>query len=383
MKNVYYKSAPGDAFIRQIVLLITQSCNLNCTYCYESFKTSSFMSIEVCKKILTSEFQYAVKDSHTSSLAISFLGGEPLLNFELIRAVSEWLWANDWGIPYSLDVRTNGTLLTSEIRKWLVENRERIHVALSLDGLNAAQTISRTDKFIDYKFFIENWPEDRVRIVLVQETLPFFSETINEMVSEKIPISVDIGIGIVWSDDDAITFEKELASLMEVYMNDLQEGKNSGIFPFDVAEFFRKTPEYYSFCAMDDNLVSYDTDGRKYACHMLTPIVIGTGKAEWLNRYGNLIEKIPVDNRCRNCPIYGVCKQCPAMNIKIHNEVAKSASASTFCKMKKVQARACATLFLRHFQMLHAKNAIIDDLIVENAMKSIRLLKAIPEAKYL
>lgn len=380
---MYYKTDLGNTKTKQVVLLVTQACNLNCKYCYESFKTTSFMSIECCREILKKEFQSAANDNRTSDLAISFLGGEPLLNFELIKSVSEWLWSEERPVPYSLDIRTNGTLLTSEIREWLLANRQRIHVALSLDGLNEVQKLTRTDKPIDYRFFTDNWPEERVKIVLFKNTLPFFAKTIKEMVAERISISVDVGIGFKWEDSDIIVFEEQLEELMEMFIDDLHEGKLSGIFPFDVGLFFKETPDYYPFCTFNNNLVSYDADGTQYNCHLFSSCVIGKEKSEWIRRNGKLIKGIPVDPRCKNCPIYAVCKQCPAMNLKIHGDIGISASATTFCKMKKVQARECATVFLRHVQKLVARNFHLDEDMVQNAKNAIRLLKTIPEAKYL
>lgn len=383
MKSVYYKSDTGETQAREVVLLVTQSCNLNCKYCYESFKSPSFMSSELCMKILRKEFQLAVNDPRSSSLAISFLGGEPLLNFELIRNVSEWLWSEERELPYSLDIRTNGTLMVGDVKEWFFRNRDRISVALSLDGLSEAQLITRTDKFIDYKFFAENWPKERVKIVLFKDTLPIFAKTIKEMVRERVPIVVEMGTGFRWSGRDTLIFEEQLESLMEIYVDDLQEARTSGIFPFDVGLFFGSVPERYPFCSYTNNLVSYDTDGTSYKCHMFTPIVIGKEKAEWIKQEEKQMKDIPVDDRCKGCPIFNVCKQCPAMNLKMHDDIGISASVTTFCKMKKVQARACATLFLRHIQRLRHKGVFIDNSMIDLGMKAVRLLKTIPEARYL
>ena len=132
-----------NPYIRQVVLLVTQSCNLNCKYCYEDFKTSAQMPVTLCQKILKKEFCNAIKDPNTQFLAITFLGGEPLLNFELIKEIAEWLWSKEQTIPYSLDIRTNGTLMTGDVKKWFAANKHKISAALSLDGLNENQKNNR------------------------------------------------------------------------------------------------------------------------------------------------------------------------------------------------------------------------------------------------
>ena len=170
---------------------------------------------------------------------------------------------------------------------------------------------------------------------------------------------------------------------MDLYVDDLKEGKLSGIFPFEVDRFFQETPEHYLFCSSNNNLVAYDTDGQQYCCHMLTPLVVGGEKAKWVKQNCNANTKIVTDDRCKGCPIYSECRQCPAMNIKMHGEIGRSASASTFCKMKKIQARASATLFLRHLQVLQRRGVVLDDLTRKQGMNAIRLLKIVPSAQFL
>ena len=199
---------------RSIVLLITQSCNLNCKYCYETYKNNEIMTIDVCKKILLHEFQKASKDGIWSHLAISYLGGEPLLNFDLIKEVSEWLWRQKWPLAYSLDIRTNGTLLSDEMVTWFSRNKSRIDVALSLDGLNETQIINRTDLHVDYGFFSKNWPHRRIKVVLFRDSLPILAKTVTEMLEKNLNIEFDIAAGISWTSADAEIFESQLEDLM-------------------------------------------------------------------------------------------------------------------------------------------------------------------------
>lgn len=383
MNNMRYIKKLEDPYIKQVVLIITESCNLNCKYCYESFKTEAYMSPELCKQILEAEFKNSIEDPNTKYLAITFLGGEPLLNFELIQEVSEWLWSKEQAVPYSLDIRTNGTLMTGDAKKWFDVNKHKISAALSLDGLNENQKNNRTDKEIDYKFFIKNWPESRVKIVLFKNALENFADTIKEMLVENIPLEVDVGFGFEWTTEDAIIFEQQLESLMDVYIDDLREGRISGIFPFSPEHFFKEVPISYPFCSRKNNIVSYGTDGTPYKCHMFTPVVLGKEKATWINQHDSEFFNVPVDTVCKDCPIFHVCKPCPAQNLKICGNIYDSANARTFCKMVKVQARACAILFLKHIQLMIDKNAPITQEELETAKKAILLLKTIPEAKYL
>lgn len=375
---IQVRENPGN---RDVILLITNACNLNCKYCYERYKNNNSMSEEICKQVLLKEFYSA--SPQTSHISITYLGGEPLLNFSLVKNISEWLWGLKLPLPYTIELRTNGTLLNASMKEWFFRNRHRIRLGLSLDGLNATQKINRTDKYIDYRFFTNNWPDQRVKIVLFKESLHLFAETIKEMFDQKIPFNVDIGCGIEWSREDAVVFEEQLSQLVPYYINDVCEARASGIFPFSVENFFKHSFTEYPFCLRNSNNVSYASDGQCYQCYMLSPLVLGNAKAQWIRQNHERFTSLPIMNECSHCPLFDVCKSCPALNLQVRGDLNEHAPLYTTCKMIKVQARACATLFLRHIQSITKKGVKINKIIFDGVEKSEWLLKAIPEARFL
>ena len=112
---------------KTIMLLITYKCNLHCSYCYEPKQQNFRMSATKAKQIITEQLSLLGDDY--DSVEIQFMGGEPLLEFPLIKEVSEWLWS----LPLNkklmvLFAPTNGTLLNDEMKHWFSVNRERIHL---------------------------------------------------------------------------------------------------------------------------------------------------------------------------------------------------------------------------------------------------------------
>ena len=72
-----------------IMLLITYKCNLRCSYCYEP-KVSNFkMNVTKAKNIIQEQMD-ALGDEY-ETVEIQFMGGEPLLEFPLIKECAEWL----------------------------------------------------------------------------------------------------------------------------------------------------------------------------------------------------------------------------------------------------------------------------------------------------
>ena len=72
-----------------IMLLITYKCNLRCSYCYEP-KVSNFkMNAAKAKGIIREQIE--ALDDEYEVVEIQFMGGEPLLEFPLIKECAEWL----------------------------------------------------------------------------------------------------------------------------------------------------------------------------------------------------------------------------------------------------------------------------------------------------
>ena len=70
-------------------LILTYACNLNCTYCFEKFKSndsSKMMSLDIAKQVIRQEIRYIEQTGNFDGLSINLFGGEPLLCFELIKS---------------------------------------------------------------------------------------------------------------------------------------------------------------------------------------------------------------------------------------------------------------------------------------------------------
>lgn len=132
----------------QLILQVTQQCNLRCDYCTYSGKyfnrahSSKRMTFETAKQAI--DF-FISRAGESKDLVVGFYGGEPLLEFELIRECVNYCneISGDKGIIFN--ITTNGTLLTKEIRNFLATHKFRL--TISLDGAKEEHDINR--KFIN------------------------------------------------------------------------------------------------------------------------------------------------------------------------------------------------------------------------------------------
>ncbi|MGN0865083.1 MAG: radical SAM protein [Akkermansia sp.] len=361
-------------------LVITHACNLNCRYCYETHKSPRRMEAETAKKILRELFARVAGEAQYSRLEISFFGGEPLLHFDLIREISEWLWSQAWPLDYGICITTNGTLLDSRIRSWLLENKHRIDVSLSLDGLGVVQRLNRTTLPVDADFFARNWPHRGITMVLFKHTIHLFADTAREMIAAGFNINVAIGGGFRWSKEQAIVYEEQLQQLMPLFTHDIRAARRSGIF-INPEHFYEPVADDIPLCAEHNTKkCSFDTDGRPYRCHMLMPLVVGAQCSEDLRHLFSERCTMKVDSRCRACPLLSECRICPAMNMKLTGSVDTNASCDTNCIMLKVQARQSALLHLQFYAELTRQGLVFSDTERMTIEKSLRLLDDIPPA---
>jgi len=121
------------------VAKLTEKCNLNCSYCYieAGCKKTGMMDEKTAFRIADEYLEMHKKD--TERLNYLFHGGEPLLNFELMKKVTEYV--KPYRKKLSLSIQTNGTLITDEIAKFFKENN--IEVGISIDGPQFVHDASR------------------------------------------------------------------------------------------------------------------------------------------------------------------------------------------------------------------------------------------------
>ena len=133
-----------------LVLSLTERCNLRCTYCY--YKVShEARSLVMSKDIMEAAIRLAFERTLSLNqrfLNITFFGGEPLLCMDSIYRGVEYAkelarerfgMSNEFRLRFA--VNTNATLLDDTIIEYL--KREKFRIYLSLDGPEEHHNICR------------------------------------------------------------------------------------------------------------------------------------------------------------------------------------------------------------------------------------------------
>lgn len=132
--------------LKQLILQVTQQCNLRCEYCaysgiYDGNRTHTAgkqMDFETAKKAIDFFFAHSTE---SANVAIGFYGGEPLLEFNLIKKCVDYINTINEGKHIMFSMTTNGTLLSGDIAKFVAENK--FVLGISLDGSKKEHDVSR------------------------------------------------------------------------------------------------------------------------------------------------------------------------------------------------------------------------------------------------
>lgn len=104
---------------------VTKNCNMECRYCYEDDKTSGNYSWNEVKEFIDDIIK------QDNEFVVEFLGGEPFLNFVIIKKAYDYLEKNANVILYK--ITTNGTIINDEIIEF-IQSIDNILVGVSHDG---------------------------------------------------------------------------------------------------------------------------------------------------------------------------------------------------------------------------------------------------------
>jgi len=214
------------ASTRYVSLMMTHKCNLNCVYCYEKYKNTQVMDVDDAKKYIYKAFEEAARAGRYKALELSMMGGEPLLEFEKIKEISEWVWSHDWPLDYILFASTNGTLLTEEMKQWFSDNRDKFVLGISLDGTAESQSSNRGHlaSTVDIDFFVETWPKQGIKCTVSKESVSHIAEDVIFIHSKGFKtIYANLAFGVDWEWNHLSVFQTQLIKLVDFYLGFIEK----------------------------------------------------------------------------------------------------------------------------------------------------------------
>jgi uncharacterized protein len=256
--------------VRYSALCLTHNCNLRCKYCYAGPKTRSSMSFDTGRRAM--DFLAAASNG---SCTITFFGGEPLMEFELIQQLVEY-GERRHGRKLQYRMSTNGTLLRRSTIDYCREHD--LYFVLSLDG-NADQhdtnrrfaggagsydsIVGCLDDVFDFN------PYTMAVSVVTPETAGLVASGVKDLFRRGFRYVLQtLDYSAPWEKRQIKILKKQYVDLARYYSDALRDGKKLYYSPFDerIKTWAQKPYGKGDLCDLANTQIAVSPSGRIYPC---------------------------------------------------------------------------------------------------------------------
>ena len=342
---------------KNVTLVVTHQCNLRCRYCYEKHKDNHRMTLSKALEIVDYELNL---DDNIDKVEIDFFGGEPLLEFELIKQVIEYVKQKKYPKEYIFFITTNGVLLDEEKKTWLKQNSDYLQVGLSLDGTKEMHDINRSNSFdkIDLAFFKETYKDQDIKMTISDKTLPYLFEGVRFCEDFGFEVSCNLAYGIDWNDPiNEFYYERELKKLIDYYLDHPSQKPCALLEVNRLKGVLVEDKDALRHCGAGWAMKSYDYDGTFYPCQHFLPISIGEDLAktaldiDFENQTTNINN---LNKECQTCILKNVCPTCYGENFSATHDINKK--DMSLCKLNKIHFKALGYFVSKGFERGYFKD---------------------------
>lgn len=347
------------------MMIVTEDCNLRCTYCYEKNKnyTPIYMTTEVAKNAIDFLINEIIKNNG-DKIDITFFGGEPTLNMKVINFIFDYTveQAANFNIKPSFQLITNCTIFNSDvynfIKKWFSTLQE-VNIQLSIDGHPLVQDKCRINK------------EGKGSSQLVEKTVKEYLKCFEELnIPKKYLIAHGViaannakmlyesykylkSLGIVtvwfmplhedsWDEETIYHFEKNLRKIADEIFIECQKNNNLDAYHFSystLANCRSNKPE--APCSAGKTLCAISPEGEIYPCHRFYFYNKNQKLGDIYNGINNdiislykeySIENMFGDQPCAKCN-NNSCKICIAANYEYNDNM--FIGFENYCKVSR------------------------------------------------
>lgn len=300
-------------------ICVTHNCNLHCVYCYQehSVECMTWQTAVNCVDWIFSHIP-----SECDSVEIDFIGGEPLLEFNLLKKITEYILDTYKDIPFILFATTNGTVLTDDMKAWFTNHKDIFWLGLSLDGTPETHNRNRSSSFdlIDIDFFRRTWPEQGIKMTISEKSISNLAENIKYLHTLGFP---EIGGANLaegdfdWDKDEYLSeLIPQLKDLVEFYAEN-SNYKQCQLLNRDLYICESDKQRRKKWCGTGKEIVFFDCDGKRYPCSYITPMTFTNQELDKILSFDFSNENLFIDESCVNdCYIYPICQTCAGANYK-------------------------------------------------------------------
>lgn len=340
---------------QHITFVVTEQCNLNCTYCYETHKTKRVMTKEVAKQAVDMILDNKLVNGYynpdyTQIVVLEFIGGEPFLNIDIIDYIVEYFKfrANElnhvWANNYMLSFSSNGTLyFEPKVQDFLNRNKGRVSLGITIDGNKELHDKCRLfhDGRGSYDIVekaVLDWNTKRLgdtdtKVTLAPENIEYLVEAEKNLHELGIKFAfTNCCFEEGWTIEHAKVFYQQLKELADYIIdNDLYNEFCCSLFDESCAT---KSTETKNWCGGNGDMLAIGLDGKCFSCIRFMQYSLNNQKEQPIGDVWNgldspekncwlcALQKVNMisqcsheDNKkCLDCPISSGCGLCSGFN---------------------------------------------------------------------
>jgi len=280
IKCCLYKSLPIHKTISSLDLDLTEACNLACVYCFKWQKKAVHMD-EVTAKTAIDWLLEA--SGNNRDLKINFMGGEPLLRFDLIKKIVPYgkIKARQLGKSLHFGCTTNCTVLTEDML--VLWRKYGMGFHCSIDGIPEVQNVNRpllgggasshlieknVPKILAYR------PEVMARATVSPTSVYHLFDSVKYLSGLGFrSITFKVAVNCNWLESDFEALQSQYAKVSEYYLRNIIANK-----PLNIDEFRKGLHAMHSVnqnsrfpCGAGRGLILIDPRGEIWPCHRFGP----------------------------------------------------------------------------------------------------------------
>ncbi len=356
-----HKPAVYSGIIKSMCLNVSHLCNLRCEYCFADGGTyngaAENMSLDVALKAID---MIVSKSANRHNLEVDFFGGEPLLNFDVVKKTVEYARSIEkaHNKNFRFTITTNAMLLNDEIIDFF--NKEMYNVVVSIDGRRSVHDCVR--KTASGKGSFDTAIKNALRFKQLRKGQYYIRGTytaLNKDFSQDVLFLNDLGFDqlsiepVVLPENHRLAIKKEdieqlkaeYDKLAEAYVERRKGEKWFNFFHF-MLDIYNGPCESKRLvgCGAGNDYVAVAPNGNIYPCHqfdgekdyVIGNVLDGTFNTEIPKFFAenNLLKK----DKCRNCWAKYYCSGgCAANAIKYGGGINKPYELSCELMRKRIE----------------------------------------------
>ena len=363
-----YETSWQSGQAKTITFIVTEDCQLRCGYCYLVGKNeTSKMTFGVAKTAVDTILRDR-KLFWKSSVIWDFIGGEPLLEIDMIDCLCDYiklqmyLLDHPWFNSYRFSFSTNGLLYADpRVQRFIRKNERHVSMSISIDGTKEKHDAQRVfpDGRGSYDEVIRNVPlwlrqfsTASTKATVSHSGLPGLKDAVVHLWALGMKsVTINLVNEDVWQPGDNLIYEEQLRQLADYIME-------AEIYYTHNCSFFSKTigqpidaRDDINWCGAG-KMLAIDCNGTFYPCVRFAPFSMQNKPARAI---GNCFDGLDMNKlrpfltlnrsmqspaQCLECDVASGCSWCQGNNYDFALTDTVFQRATYTCDMHKARVRA-------------------------------------------